>query len=93
MNCNCLNELKEKLAEQLKPKTEALDFKCDWKGSVFRFDGGCGVGLYIESEYRNIKKDGTPFANKTKNEKFVAMSFCPFCGKSLKKEEDIKDLN
>lgn len=87
MNCNCLNEVKEKLAEKLKPNEEVLNFKCDWKGTVLRFDGGCGVGLYIESEYIKIKKDGTPFANKTKNENFVAMSFCPFCGKSLKKDD------
>lgn len=82
--CNCLIEVKEKLAEKLKPKKEVLDFKCSWKGEVLRFDSGCGVGLYIESEYRSIKKDGTPFANKTKNENFIAMSFCPFCGQSLK---------
>lgn len=88
MNCNCLEKVKGELEEVLKPKKEVLDFKCDWKGRVFRFDGGCDVGLYIESEYRSIKKDGTPYANKTKNENFVAMSFCPFCGKSLKKDEN-----
>lgn len=84
MNCNCLNEMKEKLAERLKPKRAVVDFKCDWKDKVFRFDGGCGVGLYIESSYRNIKKDGSLYANKTTNSNFVAMSYCPFCGESLK---------
>jgi hypothetical protein len=85
--CNCLETVLEKVKEQIKPKHEVLDFKCDWKGQVLRFDGGCGVGLYIEQEYRNIKKDGTPYANKNKDEHFIAMSFCPFCGESLKVDE------
>lgn len=86
MNCNCLEKMKNEISEHLKPKEKVLDFKCDWKGQVLRFDGGCGVGLYIEKSYRRIKKDGTPFANKTKDSHFVAMSYCPFCGESLKKE-------
>ena len=88
--CNCLETVLKKLEGQLKPKGKVLDFKCDWQGRVLRFDGGCGVGLYVESEYRNIKKDGTPFANKKKNSNFVAMSFCPFCGESLKVENKAK---
>jgi len=90
MQCNCFETVLENVSKVLKPKKEVLDFKCDWKGQVLRFDGGCGVGLYVEKEYRSIKKDGTPFANKTKDEHFIALSFCPFCGKSLKEEEEGK---
>ena len=85
MKCNCLETVLEEIKISLKPKQEVLDFKCDWKGQVLRFDGGCGVGLYIEKEYRCIKKDGTPFSKIKKDDHFVAMSFCPFCGESLKK--------
>lgn len=90
MKCNCLEEVLEKVSEQLKPKQKVLDFKCDWKGRVLRFDGGCGVGLYVSKEYTNIKKDGTPYKNKTKDEHFIAMSYCPFCGKSLKNESEVQ---
>lgn len=86
MMCNCFNEVLQKIEDRLRPKNKVLDFKVDWKGKVFRLDGGLGVGLYVESEYRKIKKDGTPFSNKTKSDHFVGMSFCPFCGKSLKEE-------
>lgn len=89
MNCNCLNEVKEKLSEKLTPKEKVVNFKCDWKDQVLRFDGGCGVGLYIEYSYTKIKKDGSLYANKTTNSTFVAMSYCPFCGKTLKKEENV----
>lgn len=88
MICNCLNEVKDKLAEKLTPKEKVVNFKCDWKDRVLRFDGGCGVGLYIESSYTKIKKDGSLYANKTTNSNFVAMSFCPFCGSSLKIKKD-----
>ncbi len=84
--CDCLKTVLEKIEGNLKPKGEVLDFKIRWKGQVLRFDGGCPVGLYVESEYRNIKNNGTPYKNLTKSEKFVAMSFCPFCGESLKEE-------
>lgn len=89
MNCDCLNDVKNKLSEKLTPKEKVVNFKCNWKDQVFRFDGGCGVGLYIESSYIKIKKDGTLYANKTIKSLFVAMSYCPFCGKSLKKEENV----
>ncbi len=82
--CNCIETVLEEIKEKLKPKKEVLEFKVDWQGRVLRFDGGCGVGLYAESEYRDIKKNGDPFLNKTKDKHFVAMSFCPFCGESLK---------
>ena len=85
--CNCLDVVLNKVSENLKQKKEVLDFTCDWKGKVLRFDGGCGVGLYIEREYRSIKKDGTPFSNKTKSEHFVALSYCPFCGQKIEKEK------
>lgn len=90
MACNCLKTVLEKIEVQLKPKREVLDFKIKWKGSVLRFDGGCGVGLYIESEYRDIKKDGSSYKNLTKSDNFVAMSYCPFCGVGFKEKESEK---
>lgn len=81
--CNCLETVLTDIAKKLKPKRDVLDFKVSWQGRVFRFDGGCGVGLYVESEYINIKVDGTPYKSRTKNKNFVAMLFCPFCGENL----------
>jgi len=83
--CNCLERILKEVEPKIKPKNEVLDFKIGWKGEVMRFDGGCGVGLYVESEYRNIKTNGEPYRLATKKENFIAMSFCPFCGESLSK--------
>ena len=88
--CNCLKRVLKELEPKLKPKEEVLEFKIGWKGQVLRFDGGCPVGLYVESEYRSVKVNGTPYKNMTKNENFVAMSFCPFCGESLTESSDGK---
>ena len=81
--CNCFDMVLSRVTEKLKPKKEVAGFKTDWKGQVLRLDGGCGIGLYVESEFYNIKKDGTLFANKTKDSHFIALSFCPFCGEKL----------
>ena len=84
--CNCLKDTLGKIEVKLKeviPK-DVKEFKIGWQGEVFRFDGGCGVGLYVEYEFRKTKSNGTLYANKTKNNSFVSMSFCPFCGESLK---------
>lgn len=90
--CNCLEETLDKVNEKIKERVpkKATEFKSDWKGKVFRFDGGCGVGLYIEWEYRNAKKDGTPYANKKKEESFIALTFCPFCGEKMGKPKNAK---
>ena len=88
--CKCfetvLNNISEKVKESL-PKN-SVEFKCDWKGKVLRFDGGLGIGLYIEHDHRNVKNDGTLYKNKKKEENFVALSFCPFCGEDLKEDND-----
>ena len=80
--CNCFTETLEKINEKIKPKN-CEEFESDWKGKILRFDGGFGVGLYVDSEYYKIKKNGDRFQNKTKNSNFIAMSFCPFCGKKF----------
>lgn len=82
--CNCFERVLKEIEPKLKPGDDVLDWKIDWQGQVMRFDGGCGIGLYVESEFRHTKKDGTPYRNLTKNSNFIAMSFCPFCGESLK---------
>lgn len=82
--CDCFKRILEEVEPKIKPKNKVEDFKIDWADKVLRFDGGLGVGLYIESEYYKIKKDGCKFANKTKNKNFMALSFCPFCGESVK---------
>ena len=87
--CDCLETVLKNVEDQVKPKEQVLDWKADWKDSVFRFDGGCGVGLRVEYEYRHIKKDKTPYKNLKKSDVFIAMSYCPFCGKSMKKEEKV----
>ena len=88
--CNCLDETLNQISKKVKETIplKAIDYKCDWKGKVFRFDGGCGVGLYVDYEYRNVKTNGEPYKNKNKDSSFVAMSFCPFCGESLEKKNN-----
>ena len=80
--CNCLNETLDKISSLVQEKIpkNAEEYSIDWRGRVLRFDGGVGVGLSVEFEYRNMKKDGTPYAKMKKESRFVAMDFCPFCG-------------
>ena len=85
--CNCFKEILEEISDKIKEKVpkNATEYECDWKGRVLRFDGGLGVGLYVEHGYRNVKKDGSPYSNKKKESNFVALSFCPFCGEKITK--------
>lgn len=83
-NCGCFERILQEVTPLVRAENEVEDFKIDWRDSVFRFDGGCGIGLYIRAEYYKIKKNGDKFANKTKDDRFIALSFCPFCGEKLK---------
>lgn len=87
--CECFQKTLGKIELLVKPY-ECNDFKIDWSGRILRFDGGFGVGLYVEAEYYKIKKNGEQFANKSKDKRFVALSFCPFCGKSLNSDKNEK---
>ncbi|MCK4500238.1 hypothetical protein KAU11_07060 [Candidatus Babeliales bacterium] len=86
--CNCFENTLERIRDKIKENipTNAIEYECDWKGKVFRFDGGLGIGLYVEYEYRNIKKDSTPYANKKRESNFIALSYCPFCGEKIVKK-------
>ncbi len=85
--CDCFDRILKEIKPRLKPKQEVIEFKINWKGQVMRFDGGCGIGLYVETEFRHVKTDGTPYKNLTKKENFIALSYCPFCGESLEKDK------
>lgn len=89
MMCDCLKKVLENITPKMQPKKEVKDFKIDWADRVWRFDGGVGVGLYVEATYYNIKKNGDTFANRTKDRMFVAMTFCPFCGQKFEKGEPL----
>ena len=85
--CDCFDEkleaVKAAASEQLKdaPMVEG-SFESKWRNGVFFLDGkpNAPVALYIDSEYRPLKKDGTPAKSKKKLESGFKMAYCPFCG-------------
>ena len=88
--CDCFKTVLEKIEPMIKPE-KCEEFSFDWRDRVLRFDGGIGVGLYVQAEYYKVKKDGSKFANKTKDSRFMALSYCPFCGEKITKPSTPKD--
>ncbi len=90
--CKCFDQVIEKVNEQLKqqlPEKESETFRSRWKNqSIFLQAGAMSekVALPIEYEYQKFKKSGEAYKNITRDSISVTMSYCPFCGCSLKKE-------
>lgn len=89
--CNCFDEMltrvKEAAKEQLKdvPMVEG-SLKSEWRNSVFYFSEGSNapIALYVDTEYRPLKKDQTPAKNMKRLENGVRIKFCPHCGEEFK---------
>ena len=91
--CKCFDEILEKVTENLKgqlPEREAASFDAEWQNKSIVLgekELTTRIGLPISYEFQKIKKSGEPYKNLTKDSIKVMMSYCPFCGESLKKEQ------
>jgi len=91
MNCDCLetvlDRVKGHILERL-PKHEPESVRINWENRSLRLDTGrFHVPLLISVKYRRLKNSGEPYSKFTNESTSIAMSFCPFCGKSTKQEE------
>lgn len=85
--CDCFDEMMSKIEEaaneQFKdtPMVEG-SLKVEWRNRVFFLDSkqNSPVALYVDTEYRPLKKDGSPAKNVKKLQNGIKMSHCPFCG-------------
>lgn len=90
MKCKCLDTITEKLDEKiLSNLKDYTDYKSVLQGVMLSFTHGTILTIPFKYEFRQQKKDGTPFKNKTKEETSIKCSFCPFCGKKTTEENDI----
>ncbi len=85
--CNCFDEMLDKVEAHAKEQlsgTPMVDgsLKVDWHNRVYFLDGkkSAPVALYVNTEYRPLKKDLTPAKNLKKLQNGFKMSHCPFCG-------------
>ena len=86
--CKCFDDVLAKVEtaakEQLAgtPMVEG-SLKIEWENRVYFLGGKASapVALYVNTEYRPLKKDGAPMKNKKKLQNGIKMSHCPFCGR------------
>jgi len=80
MLCDCIEDLEKRMIEKGYLESRVMNI-----GHVI-IDNTFVSKLNIPVEYRENKKDGTPKKNKSTIS--VMSSFCPFCGKSTKTEQE-----
>lgn len=91
-SCNCfedsLAKVKELAIKSIIPDNASADsLEVEWQNKVLRLDGGKNdVMLKIDCEYQQIKKDKTPYRNKTTKTISISMTFCPMCGTKFAKQ-------
>jgi len=88
--CKCFNVMLEKVSENLRgqlPAKEAESLKARWGNEALVMEENSmtlKIGIPVAYEYQKLKKSGEPQKNRTKKEVKLMMSYCPFCGISLK---------
>lgn len=92
--CNCFDEMLEKVEVAVKEQMKDTpmvngSLKVDWQNRVFFLDGkpSAPVALYVNTEYRPLKKNGEPAKNVKHLQNGFKMSHCPFCGNKYDSEE------
>lgn len=92
--CNCFEVMMQKGSENLRcqlPGKEAETFKACWENKVFVLEENSmtsKIGIPISYNYQKFKKSGEPHKNITRGDVKIMMSYCPFCGVPLTKEQD-----
>lgn len=88
--CKCFDEILAKVTENLKgqvPESERESFEASWENQAIVVTDDAlvtKIGLPVRYEYRRVKKSGEPYKAATKGSVNMMMSYCPFCGTSLK---------
>lgn len=82
-----IEHLSETLAKRGITIKEVNTNASGYDNTAYMFNNGGGTAIYLPftMEYTIVKKDGT--VSGTKKEKVsMYLSFCPFCGKKIRKE-------
>ncbi len=84
MSCDCVKDLEGKLAEHMRPKAgETVKATCMATGIAITPDLGLEAVFNIPFRICGDKKGFTSLKGR---EMPVRANYCPFCGKSMKKE-------
>lgn len=92
--CKCFDTMMEKISENLRnqlPAKERESFKARWENEALVMEENSmtlKVGIPVSYEYQKLKKSGEPMKNRTKGDVKIMMSYCPFCGESVKGEQE-----
>lgn len=92
--CKCFDTMMEKISENLRnqlPEKERESFKARWENEALVMEENSmtlKVGIPVSYEYQKLKKSGEPQKNRTKGDVKIMMSYCPFCGVSMKDEKE-----
>jgi len=93
-NCDCLKTFLAKITENLKgqlSEKESATFRAEWQNAALIFEGNAmvmKVSVPVAYNYQRFKKSGEPHKNLTRDTVNMLMSYCPFCGCSLKSDEE-----
>lgn len=88
--CTCFDDVLERVKTHIKAKLpeNATEFEANWKHMSFVVSGGdySPVNPQIDFSYRQMKRDGSPAKNLTKDSISMFCSYCPFCGRKYEKD-------
>jgi len=82
--CTCFDDIKKKTEEKIrKANPNVTEIEVLWKNEMFFLGEDVpkiSITIPLEYSYRNVKKSGKPYTNKTRGETNAVMSYCPICG-------------
>lgn len=85
--CTCFDDkldvAKEHFGRVMQGDVTELDAR--WKGYSYLSGDYCPVNPSIELTYRELKRNGEPKANLTKQLVIITCEYCPWCGRKLEK--------
>lgn len=93
MSCKCFDEVLEKATKMIAdqaPRHDPATLQGSWAHEVFVLGGlpKQRIALPIDFRYRRMTKENRRYAQDTKEQINIFMSFCPFCGKSMEDQDE-----
>jgi len=87
-DCDCLERFKQGLEENYK-KENSTEFKINGPFNQLLSFSTMETNHAVECEMsqREIKKNGEPYKNLTKDSCSLTLNYCPFCGKEMIEEK------
>lgn len=86
MNCNCIEEIEEKIKELHQPQVKASIESVRCRNITYVLSG-VGAGTYISIPF-GIKADAPGYRSEKGKDFGVIVSYCPFCGKKAKADKE-----